>query len=344
MTQRLQYEPAMDGLRAVAVTAVMLSHAYTQYLPGGWVGVEIFFVLSGYLITRLLIAENAATGRIDLPRFYIRRALRLMPALWCLLAFMGLIFATSDDAAALSKSWVMAATYLMNWNRAFGWWPQDYLGHTWSLAIEEQYYLLWPLIFLVIRRHALTLIGSLIAAAILWRLWLLLQGAGYDRLYNGFDTHADPLLIGCALAYLKITEGWEQKISRGWPVYATVIGAASLFGISQPMLVAGIPLIAVMSAGLIVASRRGFFNRALSLPPLVFTGKISYGLYLWHFPLLKLASVNFPGTKAIVVLAATYCIASLSWFTVERYFRHLKVKLEAGQFDLYARTLRRVGD
>ncbi len=199
-----RYEPSLDGMRAVAVTCVVAFHA-THWLPGGWAGVDVFFVLSGFLITSLLAQEIEASGSIDLGSFYLRRALRLVPALTVmLLASLAVAVLlpsrTLEDVRAIG----LAGTYLMNWNRAFALFPQAWLGHTWSLAMEEQFYLLWPAILLLIRaRRPVTLISALVVLVTVWRLVLVLSGAPAERTYNGFDTHADGLLIGSALALFR---------------------------------------------------------------------------------------------------------------------------------------------
>lgn len=330
MQKRLTYEPALDGLRAIAVFAVMIFHAYPGVLPGGWAGVDIFFVLSGYLITRLLQDEVENSGELNLIRFYIRRALRLMPALWTLLLFVLVLILFSRHREEIAKAWVMAATYLMNWNRAFGIWPEWYLGHTWSLAAEEQFYLLWPMAFLLVRdRRPLLFIGAGILGVMVLRLLLRLDGANAIRIYNGFGTHADTLLIGCGLAFVTIPESVRAFLARAWFVWAAAIGVVffTLPWNSKGALTIGLPMIGLAAAALVVASRHGVLHRILGWRPAVFTGRISYALYLWHFPLLNLARVRMPGISPILPLVAAYAVAVISYFTVEAYFRKLKARL-----------------
>jgi peptidoglycan/LPS O-acetylase OafA/YrhL len=152
-TRGMSYEPALDGLRAVAIVAVMIYHANERLLPGGYLGVDLFFVLSGYLITRLLSEELSINGKVSFFDFYIRRFLRLTPALWTLLVFCVALAVASHRRVSSLVSVAIAATYLMNWNRAFHWASQGLLPHTWTLSIEEQFYLLWPLAFVFIRRY-----------------------------------------------------------------------------------------------------------------------------------------------------------------------------------------------
>jgi peptidoglycan/LPS O-acetylase OafA/YrhL len=203
--QRFQYVPALDGLRGLAVVVVMIYHAAPELLPGGFLGVELFFVLSGFLITSLLLKEHDRSG-IQLGRFYMRRALRLTPALIVMLASVVLLswVALSGDAFRNTVSdAAFSLTYIFNWVRASDPGRSSFLGHTWSLCIEEQFYLLWPLLL-----PAITMIGRrdrlterllvAVAAIVLWRM-VLSNFASPMRIYNGLDTRADGLLLGCAL-------------------------------------------------------------------------------------------------------------------------------------------------
>ena len=152
----MKYEPAFDGLRAVAIILVFLDHAWEPTFPGAWAGVDIFFVLSGYLITTMLANELFATGKIDYRNFYIRRILRLWPAFAVFLFVVVLKISLSDGHKTGSfEAVAVSAVYLMNWSKAFTWYEQYKLGHTWSLAMEEQFYLLWPaLLALIFARRA----------------------------------------------------------------------------------------------------------------------------------------------------------------------------------------------
>ena len=204
----LGYEPALDGLRAIAILATITVHAaiflpgpWGVWFPGGWIGVDIFFVLSGFLITRLLADEMRRNDGIGLGRFYIRRVLRLLPAYAVMLLAVVLVSACVLHEPGVYRAAMASIGYIMNWSRAFGWFPQASLGHTWSLSMEEQFYILWPGAFILLRgRRPLAWLLALIAAVVVWRCVLALGGSNPERVYNGFDTHADTLLIGCALA------------------------------------------------------------------------------------------------------------------------------------------------
>jgi peptidoglycan/LPS O-acetylase OafA/YrhL len=336
MQRSLKYEPVLDGIRGIAVLVVMVSHGFPDVLPGGWVAVDTFFVLSGYLITRLLLDEIARENQINFAQFYIGRAVRLTPAFWCVLAFMLVVIAVAHHRGAMIHSWVMSATYLMNWNIALRLGSADFLGHTWSLAAQEQFYLLWPIVFFFIRnKRPLAWIGVSIAIVIAWRCYLVLHGATEQRIYDGFDTHADPLLIGCGLAFPKISEGLRtlfSKIRFAW-LYVIAILLVGLIFPPESIKTIGTSIAAICAAALIVLSSKGILQRLLMKRPILFTGKISYALYLWHYPLLGLVAIRMPGMSPLFALAAAYFIAVLSYFTVERYFRRMKRKFKSISFE-----------
>src|SRR5579863_5969454 len=175
----LPYTPALDGLRAIAVIAVVFYHAWGRRVPGGWMGVDIFFVLSGYLITTIMIGEIRANKTVNLKSFYIRRWLRLTPAFSALLLALLLESLISHNVIKNLESIAISAAYLMNWNRAFEWLPERSLGHTWSLAMEEQFYLIWPLFLLHIfkLRNAEKLLIFAIIVVVGWRIALVCDGA-----------------------------------------------------------------------------------------------------------------------------------------------------------------------
>jgi peptidoglycan/LPS O-acetylase OafA/YrhL len=335
--RQMKYEPALDGLRGLAVTIVAVYHANTATLPGGWLGVDIFFVLSGYLITRILLDEISLTHCVNLRQFYIRRFLRLMPAFACLLIAMipKVIFDDHKNSVDTLQSMIMSATYLMNWNRAFNWVSQGPLGHTWSLAMEEQFYLLWPMILIYIsRRKALTWIICALCVEIIWRTYLVYSGASIDRTYNGFDTHSDGLLIGCALAFAvnKFQNIQWSIIARKFVLIPIALIAAAIYAMHIDWAFTqsiGLTLSAISSAWLIVAaSQDGFFKRCLSLRPLTYTGKISYGWYLWHYPMLLLLPSKIPHGGTIIIFAASYLVAMASHRFVEMPFLRLKARFE----------------
>lgn len=294
----------------------------------------MFFVLSGYLITTVLIFEIHATENINLKSFYIRRCLRLMPAFGALLSVMLLESVVSHNAIEKLESIAISAVYLMNWNRAFAWLPQGALGHTWSLAMEEQFYLVWPvfLICLFKRRHRERILVCAIIAVVCWRIFLVSRGADPERTYNGFDTHSDGLLIGCLLAFL-ISANALPKVFRVAGRFAIVPALTILISIFAVRLYwpftqgVGLTLSAVMSAWIISATATNEKLRAfLSLRPLVYTGKISYGWYLWHYPILTVFSAKIFHHGLMVLVICGYVAAALSYEYIERPVLRFKRK------------------
>jgi peptidoglycan/LPS O-acetylase OafA/YrhL len=329
----LKYEPSLDGIRSLAVVAVLTFHAFPDYIPGGWIGVDLFFVLSGFLITKILLDEIDRTGTLDLRIFYYRRFLRLMPPLWSVLLAVLPVIIIAKNSDLLFKAWAAAATYLMNFNRAFGWGPEYPLGHTWSLAAEEQFYLIWPVFILLAgnRRRLWWWTIILIAVSIAVRLFLISRGASPIRIYNGFVTHSDPILFGCVLAATEVPVLWRRVISELWPLWLGLIFALTiqLPAMRNDIMGVGLPLLGLLGCFLIISAMHGEILRALlSIRPIVFTGKISYALYLWHFPLLQFSAVKFhlTGFLLFIPVAVSFCAAILSHYTLEAFFRKLKLR------------------
>lgn len=334
----MKYTPSLDGLRAVAVTSVIIYHAHKSFCPGGWAGVDVFFVLSGFLISTILLSELATSKVIDFKKFYIRRALRLFPALACLLlVLLPISLASRHHRTEDLENILMSATYLMNWNRAFGWIPGDggFLGHTWSLSMEEQFYFIWPVTLLLLarfRKFAPLIICGLILLVFFWRLHLVHSGANPERTYNGFDVHSDTLLIGCALAFLDIgptVKTLAKNLAIVPTVLLLIIFAKFQFK-SELTQGVGITFAGLCSAWIMIAAiEGGFLRRLLSFRPLVYTGRISYGWYLWHFPFLALGGPvahKFHGIPFL--LAGSYLTAVVSYHFVERPFLRLKDRFE----------------
>ena len=339
-TGPMGYVPELDGLRAISVMLVVAFHTLGGAAKGGFIGVDVFFVLSGYLITRILVNEFGATGRIDLKGFYIRRFLRLMPALWLLLAFtLGLaalaaLLHRPDRAQGFLIEVLYAGAYFTNWARAFDMPPEGILTHTWSLAIEEQFYFVWPLLLLAIlgragKAHAWKLVAALLAASIAWRLVLVLGGASVARVYNGFDTRAETLLWGCLLA----TAPWQALrpvLNRLWPVPVLALAACvvALDYHSDFEALYGYSLAAACAAWIIAvvtdARSRGPVP-VLSSRPMVFVGRISYGVYLWHFPICYFIGEHVPWwANVAITTGGAIGLAAASYYWVE--VRALRLK------------------
>jgi peptidoglycan/LPS O-acetylase OafA/YrhL len=342
----IAYRPGLDGLRAIAVAAVFLYHARIDWLPGGFLGVDLFFVLSGYLITSLLLVEWEARNRIDLRRFWLRRARRLLPALVVVvLASLALaaIFARQDLAHTRSDA-VSSLLYYTNWHEIIA--NHSYfnlmgnpslLQHTWSLAIEEQFYIVWPLLLvpcLVLvgrRRLPMLVIAGIAASAAL--MWILYNPSGDpSRVYFGTDTRAFLLLMGILLA---LVWPWIQRLRQALPLLelfgvAALVGTVLLFRQMQqfnPTLYRGGDLAAAFCFVVLVAAvahPRTGIGEALGVAPLRWVGERSYGIYLWHWPIIVLvAGVNTRPSPGVVVAEAALVLtaAALSYKFVEQPIR-----------------------
>ena len=321
---RLGYRPALDGMRAIAIAPVVLLHAYSVPREGN-LGVDIFFVLSGFLITTLLLEEFAARGTISLRAFYRRRAARLVPGLATLLI---VCFAVSSA----TRSWtlIFAATYTTNIAMVINLHAVALpFTHLFSLAEEEQFYLLWPPLLLLVARvrpRLLTrVVALLVAAVFIERLLLVARGAGLYRIYLGPDTHAEPILIGCLFATL--AHRWRPSIAACRVAFVFVVGA---FFVAQwtPLLtpIAPFRTLFFIACGVAVAGVAAHEApiRVLMRAPFVFLGQISYSLYLWHLPILAAAGAIAAQRSGLVTggaVAASVAAATASFYLVERPLR-----------------------
>lgn len=328
----MRYNPALDGLRAVAIIIVIAHHTGAQSLPGGWIGVDIFFVLSGYLITSILLNEMRNTGEISLRNFYIRRALRLTPPMVLLGLFQFARAPFSHHPQEVVRGTIVALAYLENWNGVFPLGPADAVGHTWSLATEEQFYWLWPLLLPLLfkRRPLVWLAGAtIVMTATRVILWGLDAPEGVVQTFLG--DRPVGLLIGCALAFLPIAR-WEL------PAVFSLAGVAVLIALSfvselNPILLLGAPLAASLATAVLIVclQRPGLLTKALSVSPMRYVGKISYGLYLYHFPIFIVGGTtkpNAPVSHVLVAIAVTVVVAVLSYEFVEKPFLRLKGRFE----------------
>lgn len=327
--QKLGYVPALDGLRALAVLLVAARHLGAPVLVGaGDVGVGIFFALSGFLITTLLLEEQAGTGRVRLPAFYLRRTVRLMPGLIVMMVVVVPLSAIVNHNADTAKQAFFAALYIGNWAKIQGWLHGHALGHTWSLAVEEHFYLVWPLVLALAllwggRRRALQAALTLTLASLGWRLWLYVHEAAPIRLQYGSDTRADSLLIGCvaALAFAGRRPPLPPRVAHvAWATLGLLLFVPTR---SLPVLTVGLSVLAVAGAVIVLDTVQGSSlpARLLTLPPLVGLGRVSYGFYLWHMPVFMLLRDRLPQSapvQSLLLLVLTLALALLSYDFVER--------------------------
>ncbi|HEX2914288.1 MAG TPA: acyltransferase family protein [Chloroflexia bacterium] len=353
-TGRMPALRGLDGLRALAVSAVLLYHAGVEWLPGGFLGVEVFFVISGFLITALLLEEWRQTGQVNLKRFWLRRARRLLPALFLLLGgtlTFALIF-LPGMVAELRADVLAALTYITNWYQIFS--QKSYfetvgrpslLKHLWSLAVEEQFYLIWPLLFAAGMRYwgKRRLLVAVIAGAVLSSLLMaLLYKPDVDpsRLYYGTDTRAAGLLIGAALAL--VYAPWRQKEfgSRYMALALNLLFVATMGGLfwfylnvsefESFLYQGGFALLALTTAMLIASVVHPLAQWGpylLELKPLRWVGLRSYSIYLWHWPVFMLTrpQLDLPldGLPLFVLrIILTGLLAAFSYRYIETPFRN----------------------
>ncbi|MBB5209024.1 acyltransferase family protein [Chiayiivirga flava] len=343
----LGYHAGLDGLRGTMTLGVMAAHVREAWCPGSFVYMDTFFLMSAYLITSLLLKGWGRSGEIGFAKFYARRALRLFPAFYAMIAAFCVAAVFLDDTAGHLRQALVAGLYVSNWTRAFGLEMPQFLGHTWSLAIEEQYYLLWPLLLAGLLRWSglrLRTVSIVLCAAFafaLWRSWLTFDGAPIERLYNGTDTRADALLIGCALglalALPQVRDNAAvQRVCRAAALPAVIVLLVAGYTLQWQMrwmYAGGSTLFACVSAVLVAAlvlPQRTLAHRVFELPPLVFLGRICYGLYLWHFPIYNVLRFGLGLTDAWVAgigVPLTFAIAMLSYRYIERPFLAIKDRM-----------------
>lgn len=350
---RYPYQPALDGVRALAVSSVLLFHFGVGSVSGGFLGVDLFFVLSGFLITTLLLREHAATGRVRVGAFYGRRARRLLPCLFLVLAavsLFGRLAANQVQLTRLRGDALSSIFYVANWrfilsgSSYFESFSPSPLTHLWSLAIEEQWYFFLPLVLLGLlsligpplgRRRwtwvGITVVGVVISAGL---MATLVNDANVSRAYYGTDTRAQALLIGTGLAVVFHARSFSSIHQRWFDVAGLtgLVGCLAMFwrvGAGDTwMYRGGFTLIAACAALLIAGAARptpGVTRSLLSMSPLPELGRISYGVYLWHWPIfvyLNEQRTDLSGSSLLILRSAvTLLLAIASYELVERPIR-----------------------
>lgn len=346
----LGHNSALDGLRGIAILFVLLEHGDVVRSAFGFIGVNTFFVLSGFLITSLLISEWDKTGGLDLKSFYIRRVLRLFPALLSMLGIFALYVVLTESGRDLRQHLseaLWALLYVTNWVRALKLGPTSFLGHTWSLSIEEQFYLLWPCALLwalkkTSRQSLVTWLLLAIAGSFGIRCFLqwadaLIPFNSPTRLTDGLDTRADSLLIGCLIGVLVSSNLLtDPRIKTLLYRLSLGPGIALLFlcfnkHLASWMVYLGWLLASVLAAVLILQAlmtRDTLLTRCLQNRVLVFIGRISYGLYLWHFPILGAMQKHHLPWQHLVYLVPSFIVAIGSYYLLELPFLKLKSRYQ----------------
>ena len=329
---KLAYNPALDGLRAVAILLVILSHAHAPMFDGAFFGVDLFFVLSGYLITSLLLKEIQATGRVDFWQFYRRRFYRLMPPLAMFLAAYALLAPLVwPDLEDVYSDALVSLLYLADYGIAFFDSP-DTLLHMWSLSVEEHFYLVWPIALLWLARRSSpgTLWRAIAALFVLgwaWRVLWVLLGQEFYAVFFRFDTRTTGLLLGSLLAALvldrhPLLERLQQHLPRlMWIPLAVPLLMAMEWGDMGPM-VWGLTVVEMAALVVLVAvlPGQGLVYDMLSAPWLVYIGKLSYGIYLWHYPVVRWLRAEFAWPVTLVLgFVISTALAALSFYTIERW-------------------------
>lgn len=352
----ISYLPFLDGLRAISILLVLGFHQLgpvTGWIGGqlnGWVGVDLFFIISGYLISSILLKEQDKKGSFSLKNFYMRRWLRICPAYYAFLLFMlgFMVFRGGTDYGAFA----MSGLYLTNLDMCAGWGlipAGTGLLHSWSLSVEEQFYLFWPGAMKASGKRAFGLCLFLLAAAYVWRAYLAMSGASWLRLSVGLDTKLDSIMLGVAIAFLWRNEKWRQQVAiLKAPLAQGIVGVSLLAAChflghpatetSQLLFWAvKLPVVLVLMTTLLVSlllNQSSKLAKVLSSKPMIWVGRLSYSLYLWH------VIVNFPCTDAIfqtichhkrylvelAKYAACFGFASASYYLVEQPFLKLKGK------------------
>jgi peptidoglycan/LPS O-acetylase OafA/YrhL len=356
---RLGNRPALTGIRAILIALILTYHSNFHSAPGAWLLMQVFFVLSGFLITAMLASERQRNGRISMRAFYARRGARLLPPLLLTVALLAVYATFVHVADASQRVWgdsAAALFYYADYRQALGHAPFfGYLAQSWSLSVEEQFYVIWSVLIVLAlatkkRTLAMVIAGIGVVASIADRFYLAYHtphftGATFNRIYYSFDSRADALFLGCLLGLLAAgghLEGWRQPWLRvvAWAAIAsTVLYAWVLFKVP---LGSRADVLWWMSAGTVAAGILIVYllnfphspgGRLLSIGVFVFVGDLSYTLYLVHFPVYLALQPQTVGwgywPTELLRLAIIFSIAILSWFLVEKPIQRWRARSAA---------------
>ncbi|WP_434640684.1 acyltransferase family protein [Thermoanaerobacterium thermosaccharolyticum] len=358
LNSNVRYMAGLDGLRAIAVLAVIGYHLNLSFMQGGFLGVSIFFVLSGYLITNIISSEWERSGKVDLKNFWLRRMRRLFPALFIMVVLV-VCYVTLFDPGRLTSikgDAITSILYINNWwlifhkvsyFAKFG--PPSTFGNLWSLAVEGQFYLIWPLVLIISfkylkKKRYIVFLTLLLAIASALAMGMLYEpGMDPSRVYYGTDTRAFGLLLGSALALILPSDKLSSNMSRNKRLILDAIGFLSILLIFIMFVYVnqydtfvyrgGMFLLSIVAAVTIAVSAHSssFLGKALGCFPLRWLGARSYGVYLWYFPVLILTTppVNTEGInpiRAVLQIFLIILISALSWRYVEDPIRHGALK------------------
>lgn len=340
----LGYSASLDGARGLMTLGVLAAHLHYYWYPGAIIFMDTFFLMSSYLITSLLIKDQDNAGKVNFRRFYERRIRRLFPALLAMLVvYTAVVLWLGRPQDKEFRAIGATLFYFMNWARAFEWPMSPYLGHAWSLSIEEQFYAVWPLAFAALMGRTsrtgrmrqiawLLALGALASAG--WRAWLAYHDASFARMYNGTDVRLDGLCLGAALAF--------YRRSCGNAVPAAVRSSLALLtpGLALVLFVWGftasywerdwyqwqsqicIVMSLLLVAGLVLCDRT-VLHPLLEARFTVFLGRICYGLYIWHHPIFLIMEDHLKldlQTRVLVGLPLTFAVAIISYHLIELPF------------------------
>jgi len=345
----LGYVPAHDGMRGLMTVGVVVAHVAYHAVPGAVLYIDFFFAGSAYYITSLLLRDIEKRGRIDYGAFYKRRVARLVPPLLLMLAVY-LLFSwlfQPQFSAALARA-AIVVSYISNYWYVFDPKTIEYLGHTWTLSTEEQFYVLWPVTFsYLVRRFGLTwrLVIAIVAIGAtiwMWRVLLVSGGANWSRLYTALDTRADALMGGSALAVVLklVPTGKYPRLDRLWPglawplllywltvtfVFWPANGPSYNYYYFGSILCGVVP--GLLALTMLARSSGTILHRIFERPEAIFLGRIFYGIYLWHLPILNFMDGQGVGWRYRLLfgLPLSITFATLSYAYVERHFLRRRV-------------------